>query len=176
MAEACLAEFADADPLLSALERLRAQGYERLDAYTPHPVEGLAETLGFRRSRLPRYTLFGGVFGAVSAYGLQWWMNAVDFPINVGGRPGHSAPAFIPITFELTVLCGALATVVGLLVEARLGALWRAVDEVPGFQSSSIDRFWLAIDEPDPNTSRAETETLLVELGAIRVEWIGGRS
>lgn len=175
MAESCLAEFADATPLIRALYHLRDQGYERLDAYTPHPIEGLSEALGLPRSRVPRYTLAGGLIGGISAYWFQWWSSAVDYPINVGGRPPHSAPAFIPITFELAVLCGGIATVIGLLIEARLGALWRPVDELPGFESSSIDRFWLAIDARDPKLSRPETETLLGDLGAVRVEWIGGR-
>jgi hypothetical protein len=171
MAEACLAQFSDAERLVSALERLRERGYRELDAWAPHPIEGLDKALGLRRSRVPRYTLGGGVFGALLAYGGQWWMNAYNYPLNVGGRPAHSAPAFIPITFELTVLCAALATVFGLFVEARLGALWRWVDEVPGFDTSSIDRFWLAISGSDPELTR-DTEPLLKELGAEQVTWV----
>jgi mono/diheme cytochrome c family protein len=158
MAERYLAEFAESDQLLAAVEHLREQGFSRFDAYTPYPVEGLSGALGFRRSRLPRYTLAGGSFGALLAYGGQWWMNAVDYPINVGGRPAHSAPAFIPITFELTVLCGALATVLGLVIESRLGNLWNAVDEVPGFGTSSIERFWLALDSTDQRLGRPSSK------------------
>ena len=173
MREGLLAEFDDPSRMVAALRDLRETGHVELDAYCPHPIEGLGELLGFERSVIARFTLSGGVLGALTGYVGQWWISAVDFPLNVGGRPLHSAPAFIPVTFELTILFAALATVLGLFLKARLGSLYAPVDEVAGFESASIDRFWLAVGaEP---AARGRTEDRLTELGALRVVPFGKR-
>src|SRR5215831_7981802 len=110
-----LAEFDQPTALVQAVVRAREAGYRRLDAFTPFPIEELTEALEFRRTRMPLVIFLGGVVGCVSGYLLQWYCNAFDYPINVGGRPLNSWPAFIPVMFELTVLIAALAAVLGLL-------------------------------------------------------------
>ena len=103
-----VAEFATPDALLEATRRARQAGYRYIEAYTPFPVEGLTEALGFHRTSLPLVVLLGGIVGGLSGYLLQYWINVMHYPLNVGGRPLHSWPAFIPVTFELTILAAAL--------------------------------------------------------------------
>src|SRR5438874_635415 len=110
-----LAEFADAGALVTAARRIHEKGYTRVDAYSPFPVEGLTEALGVHASRLPLVVLLGGIAGCVGGYFMQFYTAAVDYPLNVGGRPLHSWPAFIPVTFELTILSAALVAVLGML-------------------------------------------------------------
>ena len=171
MRNVVMAEFGSADELVDAIGSLRHSGARPVDAFTPYEVSGVDEALGGGRSTVARYTLAGGVLGALTGYLGQYWIMAVDYPLNVGGRPLHSAPAMIPVTFELTVLFAALATVLGLAVRARLGLLWQPVDETPGFESASVDRFWLAV-VPDGLSVEA-LGAQLVELGALRVEPAG---
>jgi len=167
MREGVLAEFAEPVRLVAALGALRRSGHADLDAYTPHPVDGIDTALGTPRSTLSRFTLAGGILGALTGYLGQWWITAVDFPLNVGGRPLHSAPAFIPVTFELTILFGALATVLGFFLRARLGSLWAAVDEAGVLQGAAVDQYWIAVGASDG--ARPSIEKELMELGARRV-------
>src|SRR6185295_18295505 len=104
-----MAEFDDAEALVRAARRAFDAGFRKMDAYTPFAVEGLAEAIGFHRTRVPLIVLIGGIVGCVTGYFLQYWIHAIDYPTNVGGRPFHSAPAFIPVTFELTILIAALS-------------------------------------------------------------------
>jgi hypothetical protein len=171
--EGLLAEFDDPVAMVRALGKLREKGYAELDVYAPHPVEGVREALSFARSRVARYTLTGGVLGALTGYVGQWWIAVIDYPLNVGGRPLHSAPAFIPITFELTILFASLATVLGFFLEARLGALWAPVDEAPGIESASVDAFWLAVGVSE-HEAREVVEQQVLEEGAKRVVGFGG--
>jgi hypothetical protein len=164
-----LAELPDASALLLALRGLRERGYRELDVRVPHEIEGLAELLDARRRRVPLWTLAGGLSGAIGAYALQWWISAVDWPLDVGGRPFHSAPAFVPITFESAVLAGGLATFVGLVAHARLGRLWEPLDEVDALQSGTVDAFWIVIDERDSRLDWRDSRRHLEELGAVRV-------
>src|SRR5262249_39903916 len=110
-----VAEFDTPNALIAATRRAVAEGYRRLDAYSPFPVEGLDEALGFHRSRVPLLTLLGGITGGVGGFFMQWFSATIHYPTNIGGRPLNSWPAFIPITFELTILCAAIATVLGML-------------------------------------------------------------
>src|SRR5215510_3598272 len=110
-----MAEFTTPEELLAAVHRAREGGYRHMDAYTPFPVEGLAEALGFHHNRLPLLVLAGGVIGCLSRYLMQYYIAVIEYPLNVGGRPLHSWPAFIPVTFEMTVLIAALAAVLGML-------------------------------------------------------------
>ncbi len=170
---AVAAEFATPGKLLAAARALRERGYERLDAYTPYPVEGLADLLGIRRTRLPWLTLAGGAFGGLSGYLLQWWCNAVDYPLNVGGRPLNSAPAFIPVTFEMTVLFASLFLFFGLWIGARMPEVWNPLFELEGFERASVDRFWLAVDAREARLEEEDERDELVELltggGALQV-------
>jgi len=173
-APSVMAEFASGPALLAGIRAVSAHGVARLDAYTPYEVHGLQELLGVPRSRLGWIVLASGLAGGGGAYLLQWWINVVDYPLNIGGRPYHSAPAFIPITFEMAVLFAAAAALVAAIVLGGLPRLWHPVFEIDGFERASIDRFWLAIDADDPALDRERDQAALVEAGALRVIWPGG--
>jgi hypothetical protein len=144
-----LAEFERPEDLVEAARGIRAQGYRMIEAFTPFPVEGLPEALGAGPSRVPAIILLGGLTGGIAAYLMQWYAAVIHYPVNVAGRPMHSWPAFIPITFEMTVLGAALAAVGGLLFFCRLPQLHHAVFNVPDFALASNDRFFLAIESRD---------------------------
>src|SRR4051812_35331487 len=167
-----MAELASGDALLDGLRALRALGVTRLDAFTPYEVRGLEELLGMRRSRLTWIALAAGVAAGGGAYLLQWWINVVDYPLNIGGRPYHSAPAFIPITFEMTVLFASAAALISAIVLGGLPRLWHPVFEVDGFERASIDRFWVAVDAPPPPDDRDRITDALEAAGALRIVWL----
>ncbi len=140
-----LAEFVEEEALLDAARALRAKGISGLDLHSPYPLHGAEEALGLRRSTVPLLTLVMGVVGAVSGYLLQWWTVGVAWPLNVGNRPPHSAPAFIPVTFELGVLFASLGIFLGLLFGYfRFPRVHHPVFEVEAFRSASIDGLWLS--------------------------------
>jgi hypothetical protein len=159
-----MAEFEDPNELLRAVRGARQAGYQKMDAYTPFPVEGLAEALGFRHTRVPLLILIGGVVGCVGGFFMQYWCAVISYPVNVGGRPLNSWPMFIPVTFELTVLCGALAAVVGMLALNRLPMPYHPVFNVPRFALASRDRFFLCIEALDPRFDREATRQFLAGL------------
>src|SRR5690606_10210512 len=140
-----MAEFENAGQLLAAAQEARRQGYVRMDAYTPYQVEGLAAIVEGRRSRLPLVFLLGVLIGGGGGYAMEWYAMVVAYPINVGGRPLHSWPSFIPVTFELTILLSALSGIVALLIATRLPRLHHPVFAVPGFERATVDRFFLCI-------------------------------
>jgi hypothetical protein len=156
-----MAEFEEEHLLVKAARRAHAEGYRRMDAYTPFPVEGLTEALGHRRTAIPLLALLGGLAGGGGGYFLQWFALAVDYPLNVGGRPFHSWPAFIPITFELTILGAALAAMIGMLVLNRLPQPHHPVFNVPEFVRASRDRFFLCIEADDPRFDLLPTRRFL---------------
>jgi hypothetical protein len=164
-----VAEFSDADAVLEAVRRLRARGTRIDEVFSPYPVHGLDQAMGLRRSRLPLVTLAGGAFGAASALAMQFYMAVFDWPLNVGGKPPNSTLAFVPITFELTVLCAGLLTAAAFLVRSRLA---------PGAQASPLaggateDTFMLVLRGPDNTSEADEARRLLVESGAVRVQEI----
>ena len=140
-----LGEFTEEGALLAAARALREAGHAQLDLHSPYPLHGAEEALGLRRSTVPLLTLVMGVVGAVSGYLLQWWTVGVDWPLNVGNRPPHSAPAFIPVTFELGVLFSSLAIFIGLLAGYfGFPRVHHPVFEVEAFRSASIDGLWLS--------------------------------
>ncbi len=141
------AEYTSPDGLAQVIRALRERGITNLETYTPYDDPAVREALGRPRSRIGWIAGAGALFGGTAAYALQWWINVVDYPLNVGGRPDHSAMAFIPITFEMAVLCAGIATFLATLILGGLPRLWHPVFEVPGFERASIDRFWLALDE-----------------------------
>jgi hypothetical protein len=168
-----MAEFDSSADLLDAAQRAYEEGYRRMDAYTPFPVHGLPEALGFHRTRLPLLVLLGGIAGCIGGYSLQYWVAAIDYPLNVGGRPLNSWPAFIPVTFELTVLVAALAAVLGMLALNRLPMPYHPVFNVPEFELASRNRFFLCIEAVDPKFDRGETKHFLESLkprGVFEVE------
>jgi hypothetical protein len=148
---------------------VRDAGYERVEAYTPFPVTGLSEVLGPRRTRVPAFFLAGGVAGAGGGFFMQWFANVVHLPWNVGGRPPNSWPAFIPITFELGVLCAALTGVVAMLAMNGLPRPFHPLFQVPGFARASRDRYFLCVEAADPLFDSERTQALLVELMPLAV-------
>jgi Protein of unknown function (DUF3341) len=140
-----MAEFASAEALLEATRRARAAGYERVEAYSPFPIEGLAEATGMRRNGVAPIVLAGGLAGGLGGYFVQWYSAVISYPINSGGRPAHSWPAFIPVTFELTVLVAALAGVVGMLLLNGLPKLYHPVFNVREFDLATRNRFFLCL-------------------------------
>jgi hypothetical protein len=159
-----LAEFDNPQALLAAVRRARAEGYTRLEAYSPFPVHGLAGALGKLPSRLPLLTLLGGVLGAISGYALQYWSSVINYPLNIGGRPYHSWPAFFPVMFELAVLGAALFSVLGMLALNGLPMPYHPVFNVPEFKLASRNRFFLSVQSRDPKFDRRATRDFLATL------------
>ncbi len=164
-----MAEFRTADQLLAATQRTRAAGYRKIDAYTPYPVEGLAEALNFRHTHISLIVFIGGLLGAVTGYALQYWTMAVDYPINVGGRPLNSWPMFVPVVFELTILFAALFAVFGMLALNGLPMPYHPVFNVERFLRASRDRFFLLIDGSDPKFDYDATRQFLQSLNPREV-------
>jgi hypothetical protein len=167
-----LAEFGGEAALTEAARRMRELGHRRLDAYSPVPIHGIDEALGLPRSKVPLIGLIGGVTGAVGGYVMQWWMNAVDFPINVGNRLPHSPPTNIPVTFETGVLLCAISITVGLIALSRLPRLHHPAFEVEAFRTASVDGFWLeaVVDAGDEAKVAAE----MTRLGGRNVSIVPG--
>ncbi len=163
------AEFADATALVHAARRTREAGYTRMDAYTPFPVEGLNEAMAIRTTILPYLILLGGILGGVGGYAFQYWALAVAYPFNVGGRPLHSWPMFIPVTFELTILGASLAAVLGMLALNGLPMPYHPLFNVPRFALASRDRFFLCVMANDPKFDAHQTAEFLAGLGAREV-------
>ena len=159
-----MAEFRDPEELLAAAHRVYEAGYRKIDAHTPLPVEGLADALGPERNWLPLVVLIGGIIGGVAGYFMQYYSSVLDYPINVGGRPYHSWPAFIPLTFELIILVAAFAAVLGMLGLNGLPQPYHPVFNVPGFELASSSRFFLVIEAADPNFDREQTREFLATL------------
>ena len=156
-----LAEFNDPNELVGAVRGARAAGYRRLDAYTPFPVEELAEAMDMHHNRLSLIVLIGGIAGACAGLGLQYWTSVIDYPINVAGRPFFSLPSFIPITFECTVLFAALSAVLGMLALNGLPMPYHPVFNVSRFALATRDRFFLCIEATDPQFDRDATRRFL---------------
>jgi hypothetical protein len=156
-----MAEFEDHTQVVAAAKRTHEEGYRCMDAYTPFPVEDLPEALGCKATAVPLIVLIGGIVGAVGGYFMQWYAMAVDYPINVGGRPFNSWPAYIPITFELLVLCAAISAVVGMLALNHLPQPHHPVFNAPGFERASTDRFFLCIEARDPKFDASSTRHFL---------------
>jgi len=164
-----MAEFASGDSLVQAARRAYEAGYRRMDAYSPLPIDGLAEALGFRHTRVPLIVLIGGVVGCVGGFALQYWISAIDYPVNVGGRPYNSWPSFIPVTFELTILVAAVAALLGMLALNGLPMPYHPVFNVPRFAQATRDRFFLCIEAGDPKFDRETTRQFLEGLNSAAV-------
>jgi hypothetical protein len=159
-----LAEFETPEELVEAVRRARGAGYRKMDAYTPFPIDGLAEELGFHENRLPLVVLIGGLVGCAGGFLLQYWISAIDYPLNIGGRPLNSWPAFIPVTFELTILVAALSAVLGMLGLNGLPMPYHPLFNSPRFALASRNRFFLCIEAADRRFNRESTANFLSEL------------
>jgi hypothetical protein len=160
-----MVEFKEPAELVSAAERAHQEGYRRMDGYSPYPVPGLAEALGFRRNRLAFVVLLGGILGGALAFFMQYYAAVIDYPVNVGGRPLNSWPSFIPVTFELTILLAAFAAVLGMLGLNGLPRPHHPVFNVPAFERASRNRFFLCIQSDDPKFHPEHTRRFLASLG-----------
>ena len=159
-----IAEFTNPTDLLRAIEEARAAGYQRMDAYTPYPVEEVSEALGHHWSALPGIVLIGGILGAIAGFALQYWTSAIDYPLNVGGRPYNSLVSFIPIVFECTILFAALSAVLGMLALNGLPTPYHPLFNVPQFELASRTHFFLVIKATDPKFKPDETRRFLETL------------
>jgi hypothetical protein len=160
-----MAEFKRPEDLVAAVRSVRERGYRFMDAYTPFPIQGLAEELGFRFNVLPVIVLAGGVVGALGGFFMQYYASVVALPLNIGGRPHNSWPAFIPVTFELTILVAALFAVLGMLALNGLPRPNHPVFNEPRFELASRNRFFLCIESRDPRFRRDTVWKELEKLG-----------
>jgi len=156
-----MAEFDSAQALVDAAKKTHEAGYKKIDAYSPFPIEGLAEEIGMHFDEVPLTVLIGGIIGGCTGYLMQYWMSAVHYPLNIGGKPPHSWPAFIVITFEMTILFAGISAVLGMLAFNGLPMPYHPVFNVPRFALASKDRFFLIVFSSDKKYSAADTRKFL---------------
>ncbi len=158
-----MAEFTGPEELLDATRRTASAGYKKIDTYSPMPIEGLAEAVGFH-TRLPLIVLIGGIVGGLGGYFMQYWIAAIDYPLNIGGRPLNSWPAFIPVTFEMTILFAGLTAVIAMLALNHLPEPYHPVFNVERFELATDNRFFLVVEAADPKFDEIQTKRFLEEL------------
>lgn len=156
-----MAEFDSAQELVKAAHKTHAAGYKKIDAFSPFPVEGLADAIGFRKNMVPFVVLVGGIIGGLSGYLLQYYVAVITYPVNVGGRPYHSWPSFIIVTFEMTILFAGLSAVFGMLALNGLPQPYHPVFNVPAFAKASENKFFLVVFSSDPKYDVARTREFL---------------
>ena len=164
-----LAEFDGEHELLEAGRRAYQHGYRHMDAYSPMPIQGMSAVIGFPKTRLPLVVLIGGLAGCFGGFLMQYWISVIDYPLNIGGRPLNSWPAFIPVTFEMTILLGGLCAVVGMILLNGLPRPYHPVFNVPEFVRASRDGYFLCIEADDPKFDRKTTHDFLKSLNPIGV-------
>lgn len=163
------AEFASHEELIEAVKKARAAGYQKMEAYTPYPVEELPEAFGRGRTAVPLLTLLGGMIWGLGGFFMEWFAMGIGYPLNVGGRPYMSWPSYIPVTFELTVLGASLTALVAMIALNRLPQPYHPVFNLPDFERASQDRFFLCIEASDPKFDLTATKAWLETLHPIRV-------
>lgn len=164
-----LAEFESPTDLVHAAKAAYAAGYRKMDAYSPFPVEEASEAIGFHKSYVPLIVLLGGIMGGLSGYALQYWINVISYPLNVGGRPWHSWPAFIVPTFEMTVLFAGLSGVIGMFALNGLPMPYHPLFHVERFGAVTRDRFFLCIEAADPHFDLVGTQEFMLEMKPLSI-------
>ena len=164
-----LAEFDSPEALLAGTRRTYEAGYRKMDAYTPFPIEGLAAAVGFHHTRLPLIVLIGGLLGCVGGFFMQYYASVISYPLNIGGKPFNSWPAFVPVTFETTILVAAFFAVLGMLALNGLPQPYHPVFNVQRFALASRNRFFLCVEATDAKFDRGATKKFLEELSAQEV-------
>jgi hypothetical protein len=167
-----LAEFADAEQLRGAVLRARHERYADIEAYSPYPVDGLTEAMGVRHKHVPFWMLLGAIGGGAFTYWLEWFSAAVNYPINIGGRPTFSWPAFLPPALEMTLLWGVLGGVLAILIGNRLPRLHHPLFAVRAFDRASSDRFFLLLRASDPNFEPRRTQEFLQTLSPLSISGV----
>ena len=169
-----LAEFDSATAIVDAARRTRQAGFTKIDAFTPFPIHELDAALKLPRTKLPWIVLGGGITGMATGFALQYWASVIAYPLNIGGRPLASWPAFIVPSYELTILFSALTAVIGMIALNGLPMPYHPVFNVPQFSSASADRFFLSIETKDPKFDLAGTRAFLEGLHPLGVTEIEG--
>ena len=164
-----VAEFDDSDVLLAAAKKTADAGYTQTDAHVPYPIHGLSEALGMKRTILPWIVFTCGLLGCIGGFYLQYWISAVDYPVNVGGRPYVSWPSFIPVTFECTILLAGLSSLIGMLSLNGLPRPHHPIFNAPNFEKASENTFFLCIEAEDSQFDLERTKAFMNELGAQAV-------
>ena len=164
-----MAEFDQPADLVRACRSAREAGYRRMDAYTPFPIEAVSEALGLHKNAMALIVLCGGILGGLGGLALQYWVSVIAYPLNVGGRPFFSLPAFIPITFECTILLAAIFAVFGMLALNGLPMPYHPVFNVPSFALATRDRFFLCIESADPRFERSATQKFLEQFAPLSI-------
>jgi hypothetical protein len=164
-----IAEFEQPEQLLAAARRAHAEGYRRMDAYSPYAIEGLSQALGIRPTRIPLITLVGGILGGAGGYFMMWYSRVISYPLNIGGRANHAWPAFIPITFEMTVLGASLAAFFACLLLNKLPQPYHPVFNAPTFDLASQTRFFLCLEATDPKFDVHQTTAFLKTLNPLSI-------
>jgi hypothetical protein len=164
-----MAEFHTAEELIEAVHKVHEAGFRNVDALTPYPIEEVAHALELPRSKMPLIVLGGGITGGLAGYMLQYWSQVLEYPMNIGGRPFHSWPAFIVPTFEMTILFAALSAVLGMFALNGLPEPYHPVFNVPRFALASRDLYFLVIEARDPKFDPEETRRFLLDLHASEV-------
>jgi len=163
------ASFPSPQAVLEAARKVHAAGYRRAEGYSPHAVEGLSEALGFERSGVPLIVFVGGIVGGIGGYFMLWYANVISYPWNIGGKPPNSWPAFIPITFEMTVLGASLLALFGMLILNGLPSPYHPMFRAPTFELASQTRYFICIETADPLFDFDRTREFLMSLQPIDV-------
>lgn len=159
-----MAEFDNPDALIKAARAAREAGFTKIDAYSPFPIHGLGEAIGFKEKSVAKIVLTGGIVGLIAGYSLEYWTSVIAYPINIGGRPLHSWPMFVPPAFETTILFAAISAVVGMLALNGLPQPYHPVFNAPRFSMATQDAFFLVVEADDPKFDATETRRWLDSL------------
>jgi hypothetical protein len=166
---AMVAEFDSPEKLVEAAEAARRAGFRKMDAYSPFPIHGLSDAIGFRDVKVPWLVFMGGLFGAAFGYGLQYYVHVFDYPMNVGGKPLNSLPSMIPITYECTILVAGLTAFFSMIALNRLPQPYHPIFNTPRFERATQDRFFLAIEATDPQYDADRVRAFLNEHAPLTV-------